>query len=248
MSSALKMLAPLTLTAVVLFGVRADDQKKPQPPDQAQPDKNPQPEKPPQHAGAFLGVQLPESQAAGEKGIHVMNVMPGGPAATAGLKAGDVIVKIDGKDAPDLQAFKTMLGNHKVGDKLALTVHRDGKDQEIKVTLGEQPRELQPGLPGRPGLPPGQAAGGAFLGIEFGQQPGAQGIAVGRVFPDTAAAKAGLKERDVIVKIDGKNAPDMQGFMTMIAHHKPGDKLTLTVMREGKEQEVKVTLGERPRQ
>ncbi len=90
-------------------------------------------------------------------GALVETVTPGSPAAKAGIQAGDqsvtvqgeqfiiggdVIVKVDDteiKSADDLIAY---LGTKKPGDKVTVTVERDGKSQEIQVTLAERPSDL----------------------------------------------------------------------------------------------------------
>jgi S1-C subfamily serine protease len=66
-------------------------------------------------------------------------VVAGGPGATAGLKAGDVIVKIAGTPITEAQPFEYLLVQNSPGDSLGLTVLRDGKETDITVTLGTRP-------------------------------------------------------------------------------------------------------------
>ncbi|MBI1369369.1 MAG: PDZ domain-containing protein [Planctomycetes bacterium] len=72
------------------------------------------------------------------------------------------------------------------------------------------------------------------------------GVYLEEVHEDGPAAKAGLKNEDVIAAVDGKPAPTVEGFVELIAGHKPGDVLELTIYREKKEAKIKVTLGKRP--
>ena len=58
-----------------------------------------------------------------------------GSAEKAGIKARDVITKIDGKDVDSVVSLHTALYAHKIGDAVTLQVVRDGKSQDIKVTL-----------------------------------------------------------------------------------------------------------------
>jgi S1-C subfamily serine protease len=74
-------------------------------------------------------------------GIVVANVVPGSPAAAAGLKRGDVITAVEGTPITDPSALGRWLSTHKPGDKMALTVIRDGKEQQINLTLGELPAQ-----------------------------------------------------------------------------------------------------------
>lgn len=62
-----------------------------------------------------------------------------GPADKAGLKAGDIITRIDGKAIDETNSLSSLVNKHKVGDKVTLTVVRDGKEQKIDVTLAAAP-------------------------------------------------------------------------------------------------------------
>jgi len=62
-----------------------------------------------------------------------------GPAEKAGLKAGDIILKIDGTNIDQTNSLSALINKHKVGDKVALTILRAGQEQTIEVTLGAAP-------------------------------------------------------------------------------------------------------------
>ncbi len=67
------------------------------------------------------------------------------------------------------------------------------------------------------------------------------------VVPGSPADKAGLRENDIILSVDGKQVKAGQSLQALLARHKPGDTVTLTVYRAGKEMEVKVILEDRKR-
>jgi serine protease Do len=83
-----------------------------------------------------------------------------------------------------------------------------------------------------------------YLGVAI--TPAENGVAVREVTPDSPAAKAGLKSGDQIRKVDDADVKDPDNFLQTVASKKPGDKLSLHVTRDGQEQTITVTLGERP--
>jgi serine protease Do len=66
-------------------------------------------------------------------------VVPGSPADKAGLKSGDVITKVDGTDITESHSLASTLSQHSPGDKVTLTLVRDGKTQDVSVTLDPYP-------------------------------------------------------------------------------------------------------------
>jgi len=73
-----------------------------------------------------------------------------------------------------------------------------------------------------------------------------RGIIVGQVVEDSPAEKAGLKEDDIIVSMNGEVVSDYDAFRTKVASLKPEEKVNLEVIRDGKEKEISVILGIRP--
>lgn len=94
---------------------------------------------------AQLGVQVATQPAtvkvgnATEQAAKMVKVNAGSPAAKAGLKKGDVVTKFDGQQigSPPSSSLIGFVRAHNVGDKITLTVIRDGKQQNVSVTLGE---------------------------------------------------------------------------------------------------------------
>lgn len=71
-----------------------------------------------------------------------------------------------------------------------------------------------------------------------------KGVIVGSIKPGSAAEKAGIKRGDVIIAINGEKVEDGNGLRNKVAATTPGTEITLTVLRNGKEQELKATLDE----
>jgi S1-C subfamily serine protease len=72
-------------------------------------------------------------------GVGVVTVTEGGAAGRAGLRAGDVITAAGSQQTPDTTALSQVLAAASPGDKIALTVSRDGEERTVQVTLGELP-------------------------------------------------------------------------------------------------------------
>lgn len=70
-----------------------------------------------------------------KNGIYVDSVTKHSAAAIAGVKAGDVIIKVDNKAVSDVASLHSILYNHKVGDNVNLTVNRNGKEINLRVKL-----------------------------------------------------------------------------------------------------------------
>jgi S1-C subfamily serine protease len=98
--------------------------------------------------GIVIDEQLNElvTRQAGLKGVVILKVSPGSPAAAAGLRdarvgpdgsivPGDIITAVDGKPVDGVSRLLSRLDEHQVGDTVKLTVRRNGKDVEIPVTL-----------------------------------------------------------------------------------------------------------------
>ena len=72
-----------------------------------------------------------------DHGALIVSVVPNGPAATAGLQAGDVIVQVDNKPVTDVQSLADALLSKNPGDTVAVTVYRGNQQMTVNVKLGE---------------------------------------------------------------------------------------------------------------
>ncbi|MHB2167813.1 Do family serine endopeptidase [Alsobacter sp. R-9] len=160
----------------------------------------------------FIGVQIqPVSQEIADslglkdtKGALVAEAQPDGPAAAAGIKAGDTIIAVDGKPVPGPRDLSREIGAKKPGANVALGVVRDGKEQTIQLKLGNLPGDKQAKADiGHDG------ADGKGFGLQLApastvKGAGDKGVVVTNVDPDGIAAAQGLKSGDVILEVAGK--------------------------------------------
>ncbi len=87
---------------------------------------------------AVTNAQTAQQLGVSAYGVYVVDVVKGGPAEQAGLKAGDRIVSVDGTEIAAKDDLGTLMQQHKAGDTLSITVARDGQMQTVSVTLGEK--------------------------------------------------------------------------------------------------------------
>jgi len=88
-----------------------------------------------------------------------------------------------------------------------------------------------------------EAGMGEFFGVQNGK-----GAVVMRVLEDSAAAKAGIKADDIIVEVEGEPIATATDLMNRVALHKPGSKINVVVLRDGKRKTVAITLDKRPQE
>lgn len=181
---------------------------------------------------------------------------------------GDVIVAIDGDPVLKFDDIVTYLARHtEVGQKITLTVIRRGQTEQVEVELGSRPTDQS-----EPQVTAGRAQGRAWLGIlgvtvtqeiaeAMGLPPDQQGVLVQEVQQESPADEAGIRgsykpmmmgeERilvggDIITAIDGKPITAIEELTAFVRRAEPGQTIALTLLRDGKEIEVEVTLTKRP--
>jgi Tol biopolymer transport system component len=86
---------------------------------------------------AYLGT-IPDYAQGDTKGVKLSGVSPIGPAAKAGVKAGDIIIKLGGKDIANIYDYTYVMGDLKIGTQTTITVQREGKEVELKITPGSR--------------------------------------------------------------------------------------------------------------
>lgn len=71
------------------------------------------------------------------EGVYVSSIEQYSSAEKAGLKIGDIITSIDGTTVKTMDELNDIKNKHSIGDKVTLKIYRDGKTQDIEITLGE---------------------------------------------------------------------------------------------------------------
>jgi Do/DeqQ family serine protease len=160
-----------------------------------------------QNVTADLAASLGLGQA---RGAIVSNVQPGGPADRAGLRRGDIITAFNGAPVNDNNSLRNAVARTQPGGTATVTVSRDKREQQLRVTLGELPvdsargaREESEGTR--------EDAGGLGLSAQpvspalvqrFKLEGVTQGLVITEVAPAGPAAEAGLQPGDVIEEVN----------------------------------------------
>ena len=184
-------------------------------------------------ARGYLGVEIqPVSQDIAENlglksaaGAIVDKVMPGTPAAEAGLKTGDVITKLNGKDIAEASDLTLQVGMLKPGEKVQLTYMRDGAEKTADATLAPQKAEKTASAD-ESGTNDKAAPA---LGIQLAPASevagsGDKGVAIVGVDPNGAAAEQGLATGQVILDVGGKPVSTPQDVKSEVANAKSQGK------------------------
>jgi len=189
-----------------------------------------------------IGVQIApvtkevaESIGLGQpRGALVQSVEPGGPAEKAGVEAGDIIVKVDGKVVEKSGDLPRIVGGTKPGTKSTLQVFRRGATKDLAVTIvefdAERPAKR---VPAEQGAAPVKGP----LGLTVSDLSDAQkkelrikgGVKVDAV--DGVGAKAGLREGDVILSVDNTEVSDAKQFATLAAKAEKARAVSVLVRR-----------------
>jgi VCBS repeat-containing protein len=215
-------------------------------------------------AGQFEGKGNFGGNQQLQAGARIVQVATGSPADKAGLKVGEVILSVDGTQINAQNSLQSLLSSHKPGDSVKLTVQgTDGTQRDVTVTLADNLQNAGTAYLGvaagsfgrgfRFGLPGGQNGNGSGNGNSvnphnfpnLAQHPGAY---IQNVTANSPAEKAGLKASQVIESVDSTKIDNPQALSTIIAGHKSGDKVTLSVYdpQADKTSSVQVTLGDNP--
>ena len=175
-----------------------------------------------------IGVQIgpvtkdiAESIGLGKaEGALVSAVEPDSPAAKAGVEAGDVITKFEGKTIEKVSDLPRMVGNTKPGTKSTITVLRRGKLKDLSMVIAEVPGDeaAKTKSGGESSKPSQGTLDNKALGLTLGELSAAQkkelavkgGVRV--MAAADAAARAGLREGDVILQLANSEVVDLKSF------------------------------------
>ena len=168
-------------------------------------------------------------------GALVRGAESGGPADKAGIEAGDIITKVDGKVIEKSGDLPRIVGATKPGSKTVLQVFRRGSYRDIAVTVAEFEAETPSKVAqAEPGAPAGSKSALGLTVTELSDAAKRELKLRGGVRVDAAdgvAARAGLREGDVILELDNTEIADLKQFMAVAAKVEKARAVSVKVRR-----------------
>jgi len=214
----------------------------------------------------FMGVSVGDltpdlTQAfglpSGTKGALVQNVVPRGPAAKAGVEAGDLIVALNGKPVDSAGSVTRGVALVPPGEKVEVTVLRKGEKKQIAFKVAQRPEDEGVAQKGESAdedeggdktktqklglsLAPLTAEMARELGVS-----GDQGVVVTNVVDGGPAERAGMRRGDVILEVNRQTVKQPDDVKNAISKMKPGDIALLRVRRGDQAVYLAVPVGGR---
>lgn len=162
-----------------------------------------------------------------QNGVVITQVMEDSAAADAGLKAGDVVLAVDGRAVKRASDLRNKVGLSPVGEKIVLDIVRDGKQRKVTAVIRETSAQTSTGTSLSKYL-----EGAELRNLRKGEVNYAeQGVLVESVEQGGAAWRAGMRAGDVIINANRRDVADMDGLKAAITDKEA--PLLLRINREG---------------
>ncbi|MFJ6024468.1 trypsin-like peptidase domain-containing protein [Brevundimonas sp. NPDC092305] len=147
-----------------------------------------------------LGLDRPQ-------GLVVTQVYPGGPAADAGIREGDVVTSVDGQEVNDQGGLNYNIGLRDPNTRVPVTLLRDGRSDTVQARIEPLPGDADP--KGGQVIQSGSFAGARVLTLNpaladrLGGDPFASGVIIGELVGNSYAAANGFQPGDVVLRVNG---------------------------------------------
>ena len=212
---------------------------------------------------AMLGVVTEEVDG----GVKVTEITDESAAKKAGIKEGDVITKVNETKIDDPDKLTETIRKHKPGEKVTVTLLRDKKEQKVTAELGKWKGVSAFGMtPGQnfkmdmpdyremltpkinQGLGQGRGQGWNWsggqprLGLSVQDTDDGKGVKVLEVDEESNAAKAGVKENDIVTHFNDKEVNSADEVAKLVKENKDKPTINLKIKRDGKTQNIEVKM------
>ena len=187
----------------------------------------------------FLGVSIENVSDANAKGVGlprpvgalVQGVQKGFPAEKAGIRQGDIIIAVNGREVTSVNDLQLRIAQHSPGDRVRITIWRDGRSLDLDVVLGEAPiSQAQASAP-----PQGEPLRYERLGLtlrditdqdmaHFGVE---RGVYIARVAPGSPADVGNIFPAEILLEINGEPINSVADFDRILSRARPGEILKM---------------------
>lgn len=164
-----------------------------------------------------------------KEGVGVHEVLEGSPAETAGIKAGDVVIEVEGKIVKEVTELQRVISGFKPGQtvKMKVVSYGDKKARNISVKIGEYKDEEAPAraTEGKSSDEPDR------LGVVVAPTRSKEGVVVDFVQPGSAAEMAGIEVGDIVLRVNRKAVNSVKDYA---AATKSGKRFAVELKRKGR--------------
>ena len=172
-----------------------------------------------------------------KRGALISEVTPDSPAQRGGLLQGDIVTAINGRPIDNVTDLRNRIAETAPNTGVTLRIFRDGQERDVKLSIGEQPKNLNAR---------GEAVGGTSLdsfGLslqdmtdaiarQFGYEKD-QGVLIASVEPDSVAAQAGLASGQLIEEVNRSRVRNVKELEQVMARNRGAKQIMLRVRVDG---------------
>jgi len=202
----------------------------------------------------WLGVKIQQvtpdiAESMGLKepsGALVASVEDGGPAATAKLRGGDIILKFDGQDVKEMRTLPRIVAETAIGRNVPVTIWRDGREVTLSAKVGELPddQKVASAAPDKPAPPAATELSDLGLKLapitpdardrfQLGQDQ--KGVLITDVASGSPASDRGLKPGDVIVEVQQQEVNTPAEVVDRVARVRKTDRRSVLMLIQGQD-------------
>jgi serine protease Do len=167
------------------------------------------------------------------KGVLVGDVVQDGPADKAGIKRGDVVTGINGKEVDSAHTLSRLVASTSPNTQVTVQIIRDGKSKEIKATIGTMPEEGAEAPTTTKESPWGLTVQNLTpeLAQRFGWEQNERGVVISEVKPGSPAGEAKLRQGDLVKEVNRQKIQNVRDYNQAIQKTKKGESLLLLIKR-----------------